>query len=276
MKQEGFHIGLGIFIVFAFLIAIATGVTLYKQYLQGKIESYVMFFKGSLNGLEAGSPILYRGVQIGKVNRIELTANKSQTNVAIPVYVEFFLEKSFKQRQNPLKILIKNGIVAKISSPPLFGGKTTIRLVPARPNIEINKKTTTWHGFARFPTQSSSEKRISLNSALRAAEKTFSDLSQFLQSRKMTEMLAAFTKMANGVQNFADKINSENISDMLASISKMSRAVSISAKDISSELPNVAANLNKSLNDFSEAAYSAKNLTDYLARHPESLLRGKT
>lgn len=250
MRQERFHIGLGIFMLGALLITLATSVTLYNQYLQGKIETYVMFFKGSLNGLEAGSPILYRGVRIGKVNRIELTANKSQTNVAIPVYVEFFVEKSFAQRNNPIKVLIGNGMVANITAPSLFTGKSTIKLSPADKKMGIIWKPTLYHGYARFPTQNVNEDAVSLNQALKTAEKSFKDISEFFNSKKLQDMLSSFTKMANNVETFA--------------------------VDINSLIPSAIANFNQGLKSFSNAADSTRNLTDYLARHPESLLRGKS
>lgn len=250
MKQERFHIGLGIFIVGAVLIAAATAVTLYNQYLQGKIETYVMFFKGSLSGLEAGSPVLYRGVKIGKVNRIELTANKAQTNVAIPVYVEFFVEKSFAQRNNPIKVLIGNNMVATITAPSLFTGKSTIKLVPADKKRNIIWKPTLYHDYARFPTQNINEDSISINDALKTAEKSFKDISLFFQSKKVQDMIQSFTNMAHGVESFASGINTE--------------------------VPVAFRSFNEGLRSFSRAADSTKNLTDYLARHPESLLRGKS
>ena len=40
--------------------------------------------------------------------------------------------------------------------------------------------------------------------------------------------------------------------------------------------PPVIAYLAQSFSQFSKAAFSAQNLTDYLLRHPESLLRGRT
>ncbi len=95
MRQERLYIGIGVFVFFAFVLALVSSAFLYSRYLHGKTETYVMLFKGSLNGLNANSPISYRGVKIGEVNRIELTATKSGTNVSIPVYVEFFVEKSF-------------------------------------------------------------------------------------------------------------------------------------------------------------------------------------
>lgn len=249
MKQEQFHIGLGIFVTLALMIVVTSAIVIYKEYLHGKIESYVMFFQGSLNGLEAGSPVIYRGVKIGKVNRIELTANRSQTNVAIPVYVEFFVEKTFVQHNDPIKILIDNGIVASITSPNLLTGKATIQL--KAPDKKIPPlKFTTYHGYLRFPTMIVTEDELTIDSTLKTARKMLADISAFIRSKEFNGMINSITGMANRVDTFAVNINGQ--------------------------LPESLGYFNNALKAFSKVADSARNLTDYLSRHPEALLRGKS
>lgn len=60
-----------------------------------------MFFNGSLTGLDVTSPVTYRGVKIGEVNYIELTEDHSQQEIKIPVYVHFYIEKSFIGKKIP-------------------------------------------------------------------------------------------------------------------------------------------------------------------------------
>lgn len=129
MRQERMYIGIGLFVLGAVLLSIISAMFVYSEYLHGKVETYVMLFKGSLNGLSATSPVTYRGVKIGEVKRIELTATESGLNVSIPVYVEFFVEKSFVQRDNPIQILINNGIVANVTSPDILSGNSGIELI---------------------------------------------------------------------------------------------------------------------------------------------------
>jgi len=49
---------------------------------------FVMYFKGSVKGLEVGGPVMFRGVKIGTVIDIKLRANYSDMTVQIPVFVE--------------------------------------------------------------------------------------------------------------------------------------------------------------------------------------------
>ena len=51
--------------------------------------NYVMFFKGSVIGLDVGAPVTFRGVKVGSVSSISLDFNQTSGNVTIPVVVSF-------------------------------------------------------------------------------------------------------------------------------------------------------------------------------------------
>lgn len=248
MRQERFYISIGIFVFGAIMLAMFGTIFLYSQYLHGKVESYVMFFKGSLNGLNVTSPITYRGVKIGEVKRIELTANKSRSNVAIPVYVEFFVEKSFVQHDDPIHILIDNGVVAMITSPNLLTGVASVELVDG-PAPDKSKKITTFHGYNRFPTATSSDSATNASDTLKAAKKTLNDISNLIRSKEFKETISAVKSMADSIDRLAVSLDHQ--------------------------VPGVLVYFNESMKEIAKAAYSTRNLTDYLARNPESLLRGR-
>ena len=248
MRHKRFYSLVGIFVSGSLALIFIGAVFFYNQYMTAKIETYVMFFKGSLSGLDATSPITYRGVKIGEVKRIELTANKSKSNVAIPVYVEFFIEKSFVQNDNPIQILIDNGIVANITAPNILTGTASIELVPAETK-HTSALVRTFHGYSMFPTETSAEDDMTANDTLRTARKTLRDISTLIRSKEFKETIVA-------------------IKDMADSIDKL-------ASTLSGEMPNVLLYVNDSLKEVAKAAYSTRNLTDYLSKHPESLIRGK-
>lgn len=248
MRQERFHITIGIFVFGAILLAMFGIMFLYSQYLYGKVESYVMLFNGSLNGLTVTSPVTYRGVKIGEVKRIELTANKSRSNVAIPVYVEFYVEKSFVQRDDPIKILIDNGIVATITSPNMLTGVANIELVTSEATTQ-KKRFLTFHGYNRFPTETSTDSAVTASDTLNAARKTLRDISNLIHSKEFNDTINAVKTMAISIDHLAISLDHQ--------------------------VPGFLVYFNDSMKEIAKAAYSTRNLTDYLSRHPESLLRGR-
>ena len=249
-QEERIHIGIGLFVFGAVLLALAGAFFMYSHYRQGQVETYVMFFKGSLDGLDNTSPVTYRGVKIGAVTRVELTENSTRSNVAIPVYVEFFIEKSLVQQENPIQILIKNGVVATISAPNIFTGTAKIELRKTK-KVTSQSIFQTYHGYSMFPTENMTgdEEDTNINDALKAARKAFEDISTVANSKEFKDSIRAFKDMATGVNQLAGSLNNQ--------------------------VPAALLYFNGSLKQFGKASYSVRILTDYLTRHPESLLRGK-
>ena len=64
MRSEKFYTKIGIFVVGAFILMIMGSVFFYQQYMHSKLQMYVMFFKGSLRGLNSTTPVTYRVVRL--------------------------------------------------------------------------------------------------------------------------------------------------------------------------------------------------------------------
>lgn len=256
MKRDNLFFGIGIFVTGAFLLAGILAFIFLNEYFQRRVETYVMFFKGSLQGLEANSAITYRGVKIGQVLRVELTANEARNNVSIPVYTEFFVEKSFGQRDNPIDILIEKGLIASITSPNILTGTSSIELITDEKQQFKNTKKQVhfsryFHGYRIFPTEQDNddESDNAAKDTLLTARKTLRDISKF--------------------------INSKEFNDTVAAIGSMAHSVEALAKSLDDQAPQSLLYFNQTLQQITKTAFSTRSLTDYLGRHPESLLRGK-
>ncbi|KTD18303.1 MlaD family protein [Legionella jordanis] len=247
MRHERFYILVGVFVVGALCLMLLGAAFFYEEYKRSQVQTFVMFFKGSLKGLVASAPVTYRGVKIGEVKVIEITENKARNQVRIPVYVQFFVEKTFGFSQDPIHLLINNGYVANISKPNFITGVAEVELIQS--SSPRTFKQTYYHGYPIFPTQNTIEKYTTLDEALKAAKKTFEDISALVRSKEVRDSIAAAERMAQSIDQFTQNLNQS--------------------------VPGVIAYLNLSLKQISNAAYSTQNLADYLSRYPESLLRGK-
>lgn len=247
MHQERFYAIIGFFIILAFSIVLGASIFLYRHYTQSEIQTFVMLFKGSLKGLEANTPVTYRGVKIGEVSRIEITENKAGNKVEIPVYVEFFVEKTLGFTKNPMQLLINMGYIADISTPNLLTGIADITLV--KNNTPVPYKQAFFRGYPVFPTRNTAEEYISVEEVLKNADKMLIDIRSLVQSK---EILGTFK---------ATTITAESLNRL--------------TMEVLTNLPSTLMLTNQNLNKVGSAADSAKNLTDYLSRYPEALLRGK-
>lgn len=247
MRTEKFYTSIGLFVVGAFILMILAGVFSYREYIHSKSQIYVMFFKGSLKGLNSITPVTYRGIKIGEVKLIEITENEAMNKVRIPVYVQFFIEKNLGFIKNPIDLLIGNGYVAQVSTPNFITGNAEIELVKG----EAGKitKNIFFNDYPVFPTRSRIEKNPTLDDSIKAAKMSFE----------------AFRKL----------VTSEEIKDLIKSINKMSDSMSVLAVKMDRNLPPAMVYFSQTLQKIGDAASSTQNLTDYLSRNPESLIRGK-
>ena len=109
---------IGLFVVGA----VALGITAVALFGSGKFFSsrpiYVMFFSGSVNGLVVGSPVQFRGVEIGEVTKIKLLFDPEDLSFTIPVYVEIdpksvTATKKITSEEEIQKYAIVNELVTK-------------------------------------------------------------------------------------------------------------------------------------------------------------------
>lgn len=246
MRQDKMYTLIGIFVVGAFVLLIYGSVFFYNTYLRERAETYVLFFEGSLNGLESGSIVTYRGVKIGEVTLIELTEDALRNMVDVVVYVQFFVDKA-TFRHNPIRLLIEQGFAADISKPNFLTGVASIQLIQNDRAIPVRQAH--YQGYPVFPTAHQVEKYTTLDETLESAKKTLDDVRSFVRSKEMQETVESLRQMADSFEALATNLN-RNVSPFVSSFTQ-------------------------SLGQVSRAAYSAQNFMDYLSRYPESLLRGK-
>lgn len=88
MATQENHWKLGLFVVTGLALALVTVTFLGAWSLQNEVKSYVSFFDESVQGLEVGSPIKFRGVTIGKVDKIRVARDHRHVEVESELSVE--------------------------------------------------------------------------------------------------------------------------------------------------------------------------------------------
>lgn len=248
MRMERFYTLLGLFVGGAIILSFFTAAFFYDLYIREQEDSYVMFFKGSLEGLSATSTITYNGVKIGEVKLIEITENKSGDDIRIPVYVQFFIDHSFSHTRKPIHLLINKGYVANIKKPNFITGIASIELV--KETAPKQYQFTKYNGYWIFPTKNKPETITSMEDTFKTAQKTLEDISALVNSPRVRETIDAIKVLAQSMNQLSTHLDEET--------------------------PQVMGTFIKTLSNISSAANSAQNLSDYLSRNPEALLRGKS
>jgi phospholipid/cholesterol/gamma-HCH transport system substrate-binding protein len=103
------HWKLGLFVVVGFVVAMSTIVELGAQSLKKTTVTYKSFFDESVQGLDVGSPVKFRGVTIGSCSVIDVAPDSRHVEVTLQLDVD---------KLNDLALNVVPGPNARIAVPP--------------------------------------------------------------------------------------------------------------------------------------------------------------
>ncbi len=236
-------IGIGLFLLVTFNF-------LQGKFWSGKSDQVVMFFEESITGLNVGSPIVFKGVQVGQVSRIELLADPKTLGFNIPVFAKMNKQgidsmEGYIDKKSLLQELIHKGLRARLVTQSFVTGQLMIEfeMLPNTPVVLKNED----QNYVEIPT----------------ALSQLGELSKGIQDLPIRHSVEAFNL-------FFDNLNKE-----MPKINKIVSRVDKLVTQNSQTSVDTINNFNNAMINIGEAANSFRNLADYLERHPESLLKGK-
>ena len=241
---------IGIFIVgSAAVLLLILGGLLQNKIFGHKGREVVMFFDESVNGLSVGSAVVFKGVKIGEVSRIEIKADADELTFSIPVYARMKAKSInsnsfFSTPKGILDELVRKGLRARLATHSFVTGQLMIELVMA-PDSEVKLHGDS--GVLEIPTVLS----------------PIGELSRGLQKIPLAEGFRNFTEFFEGLNSSMPEIH-KIITDIGNAVDR-NKGVTVQVLD----------NFNKMTINVGKAAKSMQNLTDYLERHPEALIKGK-
>ena len=113
---------IGLFVTIGFVIGVAAIIWLGASQYFKKSYTYVSYFDESVQGLEVGSSVKYRGVEIGKVEKISIAPDDRHIEVQMRIFKDVVRSDTLAQ----LRIAGLSGI-AFINLHPGKPGKTEVR-----------------------------------------------------------------------------------------------------------------------------------------------------
>jgi len=171
---------IGAFVVGAVALALAAVILFGSGKFFQKTDQWLTFFHGSVKGLNVGSPVVFRGVQIGQVTDIIVGFDAAKLEVLIPVFFEVDPEK-FKDIGSRVetsgadmhKALISRGLRAQLQMQSLVTGQLLVNIdfYPDTPaqliGIDQFKEKISLEGWWEIP---------SVSTPLQELEKALSDI----------------------------------------------------------------------------------------------------
>ncbi|MBW2466544.1 MAG: MCE family protein [Deltaproteobacteria bacterium] len=339
MSKEVNKAAIGGFVIGAVVLAVISLLVFGSGRFFQKKSMHVMFFQGSVKGLNIGAPVKFRGVDIGLVKNIQLTINPQDLEFYVPVYVEIFknrisilggegLGKEFNDEEGVDTLVKEMGLRAQLQMQSFVTGQLFVNydFYPETPikKVGLEKKV---YEVPTIPTTlqvvtETAEKiladlrRVNFNVIIEDIAQTAEGVNELVNSTDMQESIAAFKvalqdmqTLIHGMNEFMGNVNgkidsvaenfSSTMSDTRELVNNLDTRLDSTAADLQGTLEVVQSSFAKAeslleeaeklitrnsdlrrevinaLESMSDASRSLEELTDYLQRHPDSLLTGK-
>jgi paraquat-inducible protein B len=264
----------------------------FEQVYQEK-ERYLMYFDGSVRGLEPGSPVMVRGIRIGKVLDVQLKFNTRLFEFSIPVLVEIepgrielIGDRAELQDSNVLARLVREGLRGQLKSGNLLTGQLFIDLdlypeapaaaivnegeyqviptLPAPIDAIVNKLDEFLSRLLALP----------LDAIGKELQTTLKGASAITNSTELQRAASELTALLRQIRETMSGIDKAMVPELTATLQQAQTTLK-QMEGVVSEDSTLYAELNRMLRELSSAARSIRDMAEYLERHPEALLKGK-
>ena len=198
---------IGGFVVAALAALVVALIALPGRHWFDRPQRVVMFFSGSVFGLQKGAPVVFRGVRVGDVTEISVRYDSKTDSFAIPVVAELDddavrgLEGRFTHDDigHALPVLIKRGLTAQLGTQSLVTGQLYV-------DLDFRSKTPgVVHGgyqgeATEIPTSATAFQALKNQLESVDLRKILDDLSQIANSART---LVAAPELRQGMKDFA-------------------------------------------------------------------------
>lgn len=265
----------------------------------------VVYFQGSVAGLDVGAPVTFRGVRVGSVAGIAVHLNVKDLTARIPVYLDLNPSKialedgAPGQTETDFDRLLKAGLRAQLDMQSLITGELRVELDlqpgiaapivgtdanrPEIPSIP-SKFQTLEDQVAELPLKEIAENaRQTLAATQRVADELADKVGPLADKLDQTTeaahvALGDIDRLAvAGKQQLS--VTGEELGRVLASTDRMvqeTETLVVSLKEMTAPNSRMRDDLQATIRDLAASASSLRGFTHEVERDPSALLTGRT
>lgn len=305
MARKASAAAIGAFVLGGVALAIVGLAVLGSGRLFQSPQLYVLFFDGSVNGLNVGSAVKFNGVQIGSVAKILLALGPEMKRPKIPVVISIDREHladdlgatSFTGSRKQVQELVERGLRGQLQSQSLVTGilfvelsmrpGTRARVVKDNPTglPQIPTLPTTLQQATRVLNEVLSElEKVDFEQLFDSIQKTVQGIDALANSPELRSAIASFDEMMQHVKRIALTID-EHAHPLMQSLRLASERAALAFDDlgratrrleilIDPQAPLVN-HFEQALVELERAARAVQQLGETLERNPSLLLYGR-
>ncbi len=259
MSKQANRAAIGAFVLGAVALVIV-GILIFGggRFLTKQVK-FIMYFEGSVTGLSLGAPVVFKGVNIGKVSDIALKYDEKQNTFRIPVTVEIEPDRmpgiSNGGRLTVVKTLqalVAKGLRAQLELQSLVTGQLMVEL-DFHPE-ETARLGGTETGCPEIPTVPSYWEMVS-------------------RTLKKIPFEELFTKLALALEGIERTVNQPEISESVRNLNKALTEIQQLVQKVDRHIEPIAADMSGTLKDIRQLVGNSDQRLDALAADIGSTLK---
>ncbi|PFH07997.1 paraquat-inducible protein B [Collimonas sp. PA-H2] len=240
----------------------------------------VLNFDQSVRGLSPGAPLDFRGIVVGQVRSIGIEYQRDKKNFRFPVIVELypsrmgFSRRDLEDKQQAYDIaetMNKRGMRAQLRNGNLLTGQLYVAFdfFPKAPPAKISVD-------GPMPELATTPGTLDELQAKLGSIVTKLDKVPFEQiGRDLHTSMAALDKMLGNADKLMAQVNGNVVPQAMAALQDARQTLRAANDTLAPDAP-LQQDTRRMMQEITRSTASLRALTDYLERHPEALLRGKT
>lgn len=258
MAKEVSKTVIGAFVISAITLIVIGVVVFGSGKFFERTQKYVLFFEGSVKGLDEGSPVVWRGVKIGSVEEILLLADPETMAVQIPVIIEvepdrFEVKGERRKERDPkrqMAKLIELGLRAKLAMESVVTGQLMIDLDlrPESPARLVGSDLP----YPEIPT----------------VQSTLAEIAETIQELPIKTM---FNKLEVAIDNVSEVLGDPALRDIVASAKDAVESADRLIKNADKLVIKVDRKVEPLADSITTAAEDAQRLLQNVDRHVEPM-----
>lgn len=269
---------------------------LYRDQAEARTAGYttrvpfVSYFETTVRGLVPGAPVEFYGIQVGQVSDVALDLDQARgdarVRVRFEVQPERIIDADEAARGDPVEVsrrMMRRGMRAQLRTANYLTGQLVLALdfVPHAPDVQEAEFRREGDAIV-LPTQAGGLDNILAAAGDIAAKLDALPLDRIGQN--LNETLVQAAGALGSVQALSRDLNQtlsptlrrlpDLASGLQDTLARANRTIA-SFEGSYGRNSNIQRDLERAMDQFSDAARSIRVLADFLDRHPEALVRGR-
>lgn len=267
---------------------------------------YLIYFDGSVRGLNVGAPVEFKGITVGSVTNISVKFDPDTARIQIPVTIEIepqrllpdaTPEQLAQSQHRGMAMLVNRGLRAQLQTGNLLTGELFVDMIfqtnapPAELDISgpvpiLPSVPATLEALQASATSIMNKiAALPLEQLVGSLSRTAEGLERIVNSPDLQQAASGVGPAVVELRQIIGKLDA-GFTPLLTNVNGAAQAATATLREAQAAIDSIQRTIGSGsalttdaeslMQELTRAARSIRVFADYLDRHPEALIRGKT